>query len=66
MDCIKKSTPNRIIEKRTRFYILLFIKVGSIYTGPHHTEGFREGLIEIEEEPEKQPETLVSGNLNDL
>jgi pre-rRNA-processing protein TSR4 len=34
-------------------------QAGSTYGGPHHKEEFREGLIEIEEEPEKQAENLA-------
>ena len=32
---------------------------GAVYGGPHATAVFNEGLIEIEEEPDKQPDTQV-------
>ena len=33
---------------------------GAVYTGPHATDHFNEGLIEIEEEPDKQKESQVT------
>ncbi|XP_023327260.1 programmed cell death protein 2 isoform X2 [Eurytemora carolleeae] len=37
-------------------------QVGCTYSGPHHIEAFIEGLIEIEEEPEKKAENISDLN----
>jgi len=39
-------------------------KEGCVYAGPHTTDVFREGLIEIEEEPDKDPPPYIPGSVD--